>query len=97
MVKKETNVSRHSSGGKSLPHTQRFRVRLEARWIDAKVVLNKKYIYVVYSSLLSREPHPLTILMQLTSRLQYDKIMVLALHSVKSNNVDFLNTSFSFQ
>jgi len=45
MVKKETNVSRHSSIAKSLLHTQRFRVRLEARWIDAKVVLNlKKYI-----------------------------------------------------
>ena len=40
---------------------------------------------------LPREPHRSTRLLQLTGRWQYDGIMRLALRSVKSINVDFLN------
>ena len=44
-----------------------------------------------YSLQLPREPHWSTRLLQLAGRWQYDGIMWLALRSVKSNNVDFLN------
>ena len=40
---------------------------------------------------LPMEPHRSTRLLQLTGRWQYDGIMWLALRSIKSNNVDFLN------
>ena len=40
---------------------------------------------------LPREPHRSTRLPKLTGRWQYDGIMWLALCSIKSNNVDFLN------
>ena len=40
---------------------------------------------------LAREPRRSTRLLQLTGRWQHDGIMWLALRSVKSNNVDFLN------
>ena len=40
---------------------------------------------------LPREPHGSTRLLQLTGRWQYDGIMWLAWHSIKSNNMDFLS------
>ena len=40
---------------------------------------------------LPREPHRLSRFLQLTGRWQYDGIMWLALRSVKSNKIDFLN------
>ena len=45
---------------------------------------------------LPMEPHRSTKLLQLTGRWQYDGIVWLALRSVKSNNVDFLNQTRYF-
>ena len=50
-----------------------------------------KFINFICGLQLPREPHRSTRLLQLTGRWQHDGIMWLALRSVKSNNVDFLN------
>ena len=48
-------------------------------------------IYIICGLQLPGEPHRPTRLLQLAGRMQHDGIIWLALCSIKSNNVDFLN------